>query len=62
MQEFFRLLEERGICLPERIQFACIGRITAKKLEECCRQADIVADASDVDGLLEAIAASIKHL
>lgn len=62
VQEFFRLLEERGISLPERIQFACIGRITAKKLEECCRQADIVADASDVDGLLEAIAASIKHL
>lgn len=55
VQEFFRLLAEHRMSLPEGIKIACIGEITAKKLKECYRQPDIVADASDVDGLLSAV-------
>lgn len=55
VQEFFVLLEENGISLPAGIKIACIGGVTEKKLEECYGRADIVADASDVNGLLDAI-------
>lgn len=55
VQEFFRRLRERELSVPERIRIACIGEITGKKLEECFGRADIVANASDVDGLLDAI-------
>lgn len=51
VQEFFRLIRENAVTLPERIKIACIGGVTAKRLEECYREADIVADTSDVNGL-----------
>ena len=55
VQEFFRLIRENAVTLPERIKIACIGGVTAKRLEECYREADIVADTSDVNGLARAI-------
>ncbi len=55
VQEFFRLIRENAVTLPERIKIACIGGMTAKRLEECYREADIVADTSDVNGLARAI-------
>lgn len=55
VQAFFQMLQERKVSLPDSIQIACIGDITGRKLEECYGQADVVANANDVEGLFDAI-------
>lgn len=52
---FFEQLRKRKLTLPEHIRIACIGKITGKKLLEEYGGADVVAEVSDVEGLLEAV-------
>jgi uroporphyrinogen III methyltransferase/synthase len=51
---FFDELKNTGRKLPEGIKIACIGKVTAKKLNEASESADIIASACDVSGLIEA--------
>ena len=53
--EFFESIRENNLSLPKKIQIACIGSITQKRLLQEYGEADIVATVNDVEGLLEAI-------
>ncbi|MCA9522324.1 MAG: uroporphyrinogen-III synthase [Myxococcales bacterium] len=55
VQAFFELVGSAP--LPEALQFACIGPITARALEEQGRRAAIVPQEHTIDGLIEALLA-----
>ncbi len=52
---FFDELQERGLSLPEKIQMACIGKITVRKLLERYENARVAAVAADAEGLFQKI-------
>lgn len=55
VEAFMQELEKRGQKLPEHIKLICIGEITAARLSEHGRNADVIASIQDVDGLLKTI-------
>lgn len=52
---FMQELNESGRKLPDNIKTVCIGEITAGKLSEYGRCADVVASIQDTEGLLKAV-------
>lgn len=52
---FMQELNKSGRKLPDNIKTVCIGEITAAKLSEYGRGADIIASIHDTDGLLKVI-------
>ena len=55
VEAFMQELKENGMTLPQNIKTVCIGEITAAKLSEHGRDADVIASIQDVDGLLKAV-------
>lgn len=55
VEAFMQELTERGMTFPQNIKTVCIGEITAAKLSEHGRNADVIASVQDVDGLLQAV-------
>ena len=55
VEAFMQELNENGMTLPQNIKTVCIGEITAAKLSERGRDADVIASIQDVDGLLKAL-------
>lgn len=55
VQSFFAEIKREGIVLPEGIKIACIGTVTCQKVKQLYGEADVVADVSDVNGLMDAI-------
>lgn len=53
---FFEDLNKSGITLAEDMTIACLGEATAVALQQYSAKAKIIARASNVEGLLEAIA------
>ena len=52
---FMQELNKSGQTLPDNIKTVCIGEITAAKLSEYGRGADVIASIHDTEGLLMAI-------
>ncbi|MBR1931544.1 MAG: bifunctional uroporphyrinogen-III C-methylase/synthase, partial [Lachnospiraceae bacterium] len=52
---FMQELNKSGQKLPDNIKTVCIGEITAGKLSEYGRSADVVASIQDTEGLLKVI-------
>ena len=61
VQSFFEEVKKQGICLPEGIKTACIGKVTSRKLKQLYRPANIVAGVNNVNGLAEAVLEHIKN-
>lgn len=55
VEAFMQELEKKGQKLPENITVICIGEITAARLSEHGRTADMIASIQDVNGLFKAI-------
>lgn len=56
---FFENLKQQNIRLPEHIKIACIGKITHQRLLNYYDKEEIIAAVNNVDGLLNAVEATI---
>jgi len=52
---FFEEIQEKCIEFPQNMKIACIGEVTAKEVRKYNREADVIANVNDTDGLIEEI-------
>lgn len=56
VRDFFEGIGRRELLLPQELQIACIGEVTARALRRYGRKAGIVSQSATVEGLTRAIA------
>lgn len=52
---FFEEIHEKSVTLPSTVKIACIGEVTAGAVKEQKRDAHIIANVNNIDGLMDSI-------
>ncbi len=55
VNDFYEEIKEKGTNLPKDIKIACIGEVTAEAVKKYSLNADIIANVSNAEGLMEEI-------